>query len=189
MQYVSEGEYLIIDLLEFQVEEVGNFLLLVEVLVELPALCLVDEADDAGPVEAVVLVLDELEVGLAVGLVGQVVVLNLHQKPLHLLVVLVDQLVDLLPQALVELADPLEVGLDQRLLGLPDCPQPVLDLRDELEVSLGVLVAVAALAALAEEEVFLAVLREAEVSDLLLVALANPEAHLNNNDTGDLNYK
>lgn len=36
-----------------------------------------------------------------------------------------------------------------------------------------------ALAALAEEQVFLAVLGKAEVGDLLAVALANSEAHLN----------
>ena len=143
-------------------------------LVQLPVVRLVEEVEDAVAVEAVVLVPGELEVGLAVGLVGQVVVLHLHQEALDLLVVLVDQLVDLLPQALVELGDLLEVGLDERLLGLPHRPQLVLDLRDEPDVGLGVLVDVDGLAALAQEEVLLAVVGEAEVRDLLAVALANP---------------
>lgn len=92
----------------------------VEVLVQLPVVGLVDEVEDAVPVKAVVLIPDELQVGLAVCLVGKVVVLHLHQEAFNLLVVLVDQLVDLLPQALVKLADPLEVGLHQRLLWLPN---------------------------------------------------------------------
>lgn len=92
----------------------------VEVLVQLPVLCLVYEVEDAVPVKAVVLIPDELEVSLTVSLIWQVMVLHFHQEAFDLLVVLVDQLVDLLPQALVKLPDPLEVRLHQRFFRLPN---------------------------------------------------------------------
>lgn len=148
-------------------------------LVQLPVFCLVYEIEDAVPVKAVVLIPDELEVSLTVCLIRQVMVLHFHQEAFDLLVVLVDQLVDLLPQALVKLPDPLEVGLHQWFLRLPNWLQLVLDLRDELNVSFGVLMDVDALAALAEEQIFLAVLGKTKVGDFLAVALANPKAHLN----------
>lgn len=89
-------------------------------LVQLPVLCLVYEIEDAVPVKAVVLIPDELKVSLTVSLIRQVMVLHFHQEAFDLLVVLVDQLVDLLPQALVKLSDPLEVGLYQRFFRLPN---------------------------------------------------------------------
>lgn len=83
------------NLLELDIQEARDLLLLVKLLAELATLGLVQQTQDVGLVQSVVLVPDELEVGLTVGLEGKVMIANFGQKGFYLPLVLVDKFLDL----------------------------------------------------------------------------------------------
>ena len=100
--YVFEGSDLVVDLFEFKVQEVGDFLLLVKILVEFSTFCFIDEVENTRFVESGILLPHELKVGLAVGLKGKVIVLDLGEIVDNLPLIIIDQLLDLSPEFVIE---------------------------------------------------------------------------------------
>jgi hypothetical protein len=80
--------------------------------VELSTFCLIEKIEDAGLIEPVVLLAHELQISLAVGFERQMMVLNFGEVMNNLLLILVDQIIQLVPEVLVELPYAGEVRLN-----------------------------------------------------------------------------